>query len=114
MTSGLAVEVQRDRTKKPANEKKRQRMRSLIRNARAIIKDARALGADVSSARELIKKAEKALERNNYHDIPLLVRNAKAEIIEAKRYFRAERMIRNVIPLLDQANEMGADISEAM
>ncbi|MFQ5884555.1 MAG: hypothetical protein ACE5IO_05580, partial [Thermoplasmata archaeon] len=94
--------------------KKENRMRTLIKNAKALIEDARALGANVSISIDLIGKAEEALKSASLGEIPGLVREAKAEAMHAKRYFRSKRMIGNVLPLVDQANEMGADISEAM
>jgi tetratricopeptide (TPR) repeat protein len=96
------------------DEKKEKRLRALINNASTVIEDARELGADVASSKELIKKAEKALKGFEYKEVPVLVRNAKAEATEAKRFFRAERIIQNVIPVVEHADEMGADISEAM
>ncbi|UCD92230.1 MAG: hypothetical protein JSV43_08450 [Methanobacteriota archaeon] len=89
-------------------------MRTLIRNAKALIKDAKAQGADVSVSSELIGKAENALKSASFQEIPGLVREARTETMAAKRFFRSQRMIGNVIPFVDQANEMGADISEAM
>ena len=102
--------------KKSANRdpKKEKRSRSLIKNAKTLIKDARELGADVAVSEEYIEKAENALKSLEYKEVQSLVRNAKFEVTEAKRYFRAERMIQNVLPVVDHADEMGADISEAM
>ncbi len=94
--------------------KKDKRTRTLIKNAKALIRDAKAQGADTTTSEELIQKAEKALEAFNYREAQGLVRNAKAESTEEKRYFRAERMIGNVLPLVDQADEMGADITDPL
>ena len=99
---------------KAVDAKKEKRMRTLIKNGKALVEDARALGADVAVSLELIEKAEKALDSASFQEIPVLVREARSEAMQAKRYFRAKRMIGNVLPLVDQANEMGADISEAM
>ncbi len=96
------------------DSKKEKRMRTLIKNAKALVDDARALGADVSISIDLMGKAEEALKSASLGEIPGLIREAKAEAMQAKRYFRSKRMIGNVLPLVDQANEMGADISEAM
>jgi tetratricopeptide (TPR) repeat protein len=109
-----AIKGGKKSSKKSTEAKKEQRMRTLIRNAKPLIRDAKALGADVSSATELIKEAEISLASGDYQEVPILVRKAKAEVTQAKRYFRGGRMIRNVIPVVDQANEMGADVSEAM
>jgi hypothetical protein len=94
--------------------KKEKRMRTLIKNAGVAIKDAKELGADVTVSQELIEKAKKALAAFKYKEIPSLVKTAKAGVTEAKRFFRAQRLIQNALPVIDQANEMGADISEAL
>ncbi|MCK4444561.1 MAG: hypothetical protein KAW09_08455, partial [Thermoplasmata archaeon] len=94
--------------------KKDKRTKALIKNAKALIRDAKAQGANIRTSEELIQKAEKDLEAFNYRDAQGLVRNVKAEVTEAKRFFRAERMIRNVLPLVDQADEIGADITEPL
>jgi hypothetical protein len=103
------------RTSAPIRDvKKEKRLHTLIKNARALVKDAKELGADDTGPNELLKEAEKALKAFEYKDVPGLVRTARAEATEAKRFFRAERMIQNVLPVVEQADEMGADISEAM
>lgn len=94
--------------------KKDKRLKTLIKNAKVFIRDAKALGADVSTSMDFLQKTEKALKACEYTEIPGLVRTAKAEATEAKRQFRAERMIRNVLPLVDQADELGADITEPL
>ena len=94
--------------------KREKRLKTLIKNAKVFIGDAKALGADVSTSMDFLKKAEKALKVQEYRDVQVLVRTARAEATEAKRQFRAERMIRNVLPLVDQADELGADITEPL
>ncbi len=94
--------------------KKEKRLNTLIKNAKVFVNDAKALGADVSTAMDFIRKAEKSLKTLDLKDVPLLVRTARAEATEAKRQFRAERMIRNVLPLVDQADELEADITEPL
>jgi tetratricopeptide (TPR) repeat protein len=117
VATGINSKASEEEAPKPLakrDQKKEKRFRSQIKNAKTFIKDARELGADVSVSEDYIKKAEKALKSFEYKEVQNLVRNARSEATEAKRYFRAERMIQNVLPVVDHADEMGADISEAM
>ncbi|MCK4949019.1 MAG: hypothetical protein KAS60_02870 [Thermoplasmata archaeon] len=99
------------RKSREANEKRKKEL--MILNAELIVDKARELGADITTAHDLIKKAYIALESGIYGDVVEFVRKAKKQATEAKRNRRARVMIQNFKPKLDYAYEIGADIDVA-
>ncbi|UCF07620.1 MAG: hypothetical protein JSW28_08230 [Thermoplasmata archaeon] len=96
-----------------ADAKRYHRAELLIQHALPEVNSVIKMGADPSQAQANIDKAREALQGRMYGDVSELVRTAKREAKEAKRYHRAKLAIENCRPEIAAAKASGADVTEA-
>jgi hypothetical protein len=94
-----------------ADAKRYHRSKLLIQHAIPVVDDAKRLGADATKASDYINRAKEALQEKQYGHVSELIRGAKREAKEAKRYHRAYLMIENCRSVIESAKEAGADVT---
>ncbi len=94
-----------------ADAKRYHRSELLIQHSLPVVDDVRRAGADATPAQDFIERAKEALRSKQYGHVSELVRGAKREAKEAKRYHRAYLMIENCRTEIVSAKEAGADVT---
>jgi hypothetical protein len=85
----------------------------LIKSAEIDIKEAEKTGADLSDAKRILEEARVHLQNQNIKDVKISVKRAKTASADAKRYHRADLLIKHALPVIESVRKAGADATKA-
>lgn len=85
----------------------------LIKSAEIDISEAEKTGADLSEAKMLLEEAKNHLNQRNIKLVRISVKKAQTAAADAKRFHRADLLIRHALPVVEDAKRAGADIRVA-
>jgi hypothetical protein len=85
----------------------------LIKSAEIDISEAEKTGADLSEAKMLLQEAKSHLNQRNIKLVKISVKKAQTAAADAKRFHRADLLIRHALPVVEDAKRAGADIRVA-
>lgn len=85
----------------------------LTKSVEIDITEAEKTGADLSEAKRYLEEAKEHLRNLNLKQVRISVKRAQTAVADAKRYHRAELLIKHALPVVDDARRAGADASMA-
>jgi hypothetical protein len=85
----------------------------LLKKAEIDINEAEKTGADLTEARRFLEEARTALENRDIKRVKITVKMATTAAADAKRYHRAELLIKHALPVVESVSKAGADASIA-
>jgi uncharacterized protein YbjQ (UPF0145 family) len=85
----------------------------LIKSAEIDISEAEKTGADLTEAKTFLEEARDHLSQRNIKLVRISVKKAQTAAADAKRFHRADLLIRHALPVVEDAKRAGADIRVA-
>ncbi len=85
----------------------------LTKSAEIDINEAEKTGADLSEAKRYLEEAKTHLRNLDIKQVRISVKKAQTAAADAKRYHRAELLIKHALPVVEDARRAGAEASTA-
>jgi hypothetical protein len=86
----------------------------LTKSAEIDINEAEKTGADLSEAKRHLEEAKTHLRNLDIKQVRISVKKAQTAAADAKRYHRAELLLKHALPVVEDARRSGADAATAL